>query len=81
MNLNMSSSNSVVWKLFFVSSGFINLVAWNSLINLAEYFEKGLGANSFSLIAFSWDGTSTAIDMTSMDSHTALMIKKTHPLN
>ena len=52
MNLNMSSSNSVVWKLFFVSSGFINLVAWNSLINLAEYFEKGLGANSFSLIAF-----------------------------
>ncbi len=26
------------------------------------------GAASFSLIAFSWDGTSTAIDMTSMDS-------------
>lgn len=52
MKLDDDNEKSVTWKLFFIMSGFISLFMWNSLLNILDYFEKGLEVNSFGLIAF-----------------------------
>lgn len=52
MNSNSEDDKGKIWKLFFVSSGFVSLFIWNSLFNLIDYFEKGLEVNSFNLITF-----------------------------
>jgi hypothetical protein len=43
-----------LWKLYFISGGFICLIYWNAIINLAEYFSATISRNGFNLMIFSF---------------------------
>lgn len=49
---SLEATKSWIWKTYFITSGVVSLIFWNTILNLTEYFAAVFPASSFTFISF-----------------------------